>query len=171
MVSTRWQKQNRSKLSTALLILFVSIFAIGYPASLFNLDGIMAVVVSFVGALGGIALAFFLIKRNASSLVRVLRFDYEEIERDFRLLFKKNHIQYQRQEEDDGYRYDFPGHELSMTIRPYSLHNFNFNRQNNKQPATLVTLGKLNDKNEPFAGKLASLIDHMAKQQPDNWEY
>ncbi len=160
MASSRWQKQHiyfqsiiwaiSAIISFLLLILFLSL----------NL-GIEMAGVLFIAifAITRVSLAFILKNRYANSMVRVLKFDYEEIERDFRIVFKNNHIRYYRKSEEDAYRYEFPGHSLSMTVQPHWL------SYESKQPATKVTLRVLNAKNKAFAEMLAASIDEMADQR------
>ena len=160
MASSRWQKQHiyfqsiiwaiSAIISFLLLILFLSL----------NL-GIEMAGVLFIAifAITRVSLAFILKNRYANLMVRVLKFDYEEIERDFRIVFKNNHIRYYRKSEEDAYRYEFPGHNLSMTVQPHWL------SYESKQPATKVTLRVLNAKNKAFAEMLAASIDEMADQR------
>ena len=159
MKSSRWQKQHiyfrnivwasSAVLSILLLILLLSL---GFGI---EVAGILFICVFFIAR---ISLAFILKNRFANSMVRILKFDYEEIERDFRMMFDKKYIRFYRKSEEDAYRYEFPGHSLSMTIRPYWL------SMDMKQPATLVTLYELTAKNEEFAEMLAESIDEMANQ-------
>ena len=72
-------------------------------------------------------------------MVRILNFDYEEIESDFRIVFKENHIQYKYKIEDDAYCYEFPWRRLSMTVQPYWL-------SYDGKPVSKVTLYKLTPK-------------------------
>ena len=169
MVSSRWQKQNSSRSNIAFWVLLLSIMAIGFPAALFRLEGGTAVIASIMGLVAGFVLAFALLKRQANSMVRVLKFNYKEIERFFRILFKDNHIHFHRKTEEDAYRYDFPGrNELSMTIQPYMLLNLGFKDQDGSVlPATKITLSELSAENEAFAEKLAHLIDEMANKIPE----
>lgn len=160
MAPSRWQKQHiyfqsivwaiSAVISFLLLILLLSL----------NL-GIETAGVLFIAvfAITRVSLAFILKNRYANSMVRVLKFDYEEIERDFRIVFKNNHIRFYRKSEEDAYHYEFPGHSLSMTVQPHWL-SFE-----NKQPATKVTLRVLNAKNKAFAEMLAASIDEMADQR------
>lgn len=163
MVSSRWEKQNTSRFNIAFWVLLVSIFAIGFPAALLGLEGRSALAASIIGLMAGIVLAFVLLRRYANSMIRVLKFDYEDIERDFRLLFKDNNIPFNRKNEEEAFRYNFPGQNLSMTIQPYQLLNLGVEDQKALiLPATKITLGELNAENQAFAEKLAGLIDEMA---------
>jgi hypothetical protein len=108
-----------------------------------------------------VALTFILKNRFANTMVRVLKFDYEELERDFRIVFKNNYIRFYGRSEEDAYRYEFPGYSFIMTVQPHWL------SYDNVQPATKVTLGVLTEKNLAFAGKLAVAIDEMADQRAD----
>lgn len=121
-------------------------------------------VVSLLVASLGFILTLILSNRKPKTMVRILELDSEENERDFRILFKENYIQFVRKKEDDAYRYEFPGRGLSMTIQPYTIHNYNYfiDRQVMKQPTIEVTLGELNAKNKEFAESLAESIDEMA---------
>jgi hypothetical protein len=106
-----------------------------------------------------IALAFIFKNRYANSMVRVLKFDYEELERDFRIVFKNSNIRFNRKLEEEAYHYEFPGHRLIMNVEPYWLH------MDNQQAATLVTLRVLTTENEAFADMLAEAIDDMVEQR------
>ena len=112
-----------------------------------------------------IALALIFKNRYANSMVRILKFDYEEIERDFRIVFKKNNIRFYRKSEEDVYCYEFPGRSLSMTVQPYWLSS-----DINLQPVTKVTLRVLNAKNKAFAEMLADSIDELADQRANGRE-
>ena len=165
MVSSRWDKQNSDRFNIAFWTLLVSIMVIGFPAWLFELKGWSALIASIVGFLGGVVLAFTLLKSQANSMVRVLKFSCQEVERDFRFLFKDNNIHFYRKTEEDAFRYYFPGHSnLGMTIQRYELLNLGVKGQNKMiLPATKITLGDLDEENKAFAEKLAGLIDEMAK--------
>lgn len=137
---------------------------LAFLASLLGLgrQGILIVVLIVVV---GMTVSITIGNRYARSMVRILKFEHEEIERDFRVLFKDNHIQFHRRTEEVGYRYNFYGHRLSMTIEPYQLVSTGEEGQMTWfLPATRVTLGELNTKNQAFAGSLADLIDEMADQ-------
>lgn len=101
-----------------------------------------------------ISLAFIFKDRYGNAMVRILKFDYEEIERDFRIVFKNQNIRFYRKFEEDGYCYEFPGHNLTMTAKPYWL-------SGDIPPCTKVTLYAVNAKNEAFAEILATSIDEM----------
>ena len=116
----------------------------------------------------GMTVSIIIGNRYAKSMVRILRFEYEEIERDFRLLFKDNHIQFHQRTEEDGYRYDFRGHRLSMTIEDYQIPDSGEGQTTWFLPAPQVTLSELNPKNQAFAERLAGLIDEMAIQLADD---
>ena len=164
MVPSRWQKHDfyirnvgmGITLGIALLLAFLtSLLGLGRPGIL--VVGIVAVV--------GMMVSITIGNRYARSMVRILKFEYEEIERDFRILFKDNHIQFHRKTEEDVYRYNFLGHRLSMTIEPYQILNPVEEGQTTWfLAATQVTLSELNTKNQAFAEKLADLIDEMAEQ-------
>ncbi len=166
MVSSRWQKHNTARYSLAFLILVVTVFAIGYPASLLGLEGVPALIASAIGVIVGFVAAFALVKWRANAMVRVLKFDCQEIEREFRILFKDNNIQFNRKPAEDGYRYNFFGrNDLSMTIQSYSPFNRGVEDKDGRvSSATKITLGDLNKKNEAFAEQLADLIDEMANK-------
>lgn len=165
MISSRWQKQNinlrrivwaASAATSLLLIILLVSLGLGIEvAGLFF-------ILFFFGM--RVSLAFLLKNRFANAMVRVLKFDYEEIERDFRMVFKNKYIRYYQKSEEDAYRYEFPGHYLSMTVQPYWL------SIDKRQPATLITLYELNAKNTAFAEMLADAIDEMAVQRADDRE-
>lgn len=159
MVSTRWQKQHihfQSLVwgsSAIISILFmILLLLLGFQI---EMAGVFFIVVFVIMRL---LLAFIFKNRYGNSMVRILKFDYEEIERDFRILFKDRNIRFYRKSEDDAYYYEFPGHRLSMTAQPYWL-------SGDKKPVTKVTLYELTAKNEAFAEMLAESIDEMADQR------
>lgn len=141
-------------LGIALFLAFLnSLLGLGRPGIL--IVGIIVVV--------GITVSIAIGNRYAKSMVRILKFDYKEIERDFRLLFKENHIQYHRKTEEEVYRYNLLGHRLSLTLEQYQILNTGVKGQKTwSLPATQVTLSELNTKNQAFAERLADLIDEMA---------
>lgn len=166
MVSSRWQKQHihfqrivwgvSAVISILLIILLLSL---GFGV---EVAGVFFLVVF---AIMRVSLAFIFKNRYANSMVRILKFDYEEIERDFRIMFKNKNIRFYRRSEEDAYRYEFPGRRLSMTVQPYWM-----SIDMNQQPVTKVTLLELNAKNEEFAEMLAESIDEMADQRANGRE-
>jgi len=164
MVSSRWQKQHihfqrivwaASAVISILLIILLLSLGLGIEVA-----GVFFLVVF---AIMRISLAFIFKNRYANSMVRILKFDYEEIERDFRTVFKNKYIRFRRRSEEDSYCYEFPGRSLSMTVQPYWLSS-----DMNQQPVTKVTLHELTAKNEEFAEMLAESIDEMVNQRANN---
>jgi hypothetical protein len=160
MVSSRWQKQNIHfqrnvwGFSAVLsLLLIIILLALGFGI---EMAGVFFLIVF---AVTRISLAFIFKNRYANSMVRILKFDYEELERDFRIVFKNNNIRFNRKLEEDAYHYEFPGHWLIMNVEPYWL------SMDNQQAATLVTFRVLTAKNEAFADMLAKAIDDMIDQR------
>ena len=161
MGASRWQKQHiyfqsiiwvaSAVISLLLIIILVSLgFEIETAGVFFIL----------VFVLLRVLLAFIFKNRFANSMVRILKMDYEEIERDFRMLFKNKSIRFYRKLGDDAYSYEFPGRNLNMTVQPHWL-----SIDMNQRPATKVTLRLLNEKNKEFAEMLANSIDQMVDQQ------
>ncbi len=161
MVSSRWQKQHiyfqpivwaaSAVISFLLVMVFLSL---GW--------GIDVASASFIVVFAVMRILLALIFKNqfTNSMVRILKFDYEELERDFRTVFKNKFIRFYRKSEDDAYLYEFPGHNLSMTVQPHWLSS-----DINQPPATKVTLRILNANNKVFAEMLADSIDEMADQR------
>lgn len=163
MKPSRWQKRHihferivwgASGVVACLLILVM--LALGYSL---ETAGIFFILI-FVAM--RLALAFLFKNRYGNSMVRILKFDHEEIERDFRIVFKNHHISYKRTSKDEGYCYEFPWHRLSMTVEPYWL---SYERD---KPVTKVTLRVINEKNSAFADMLAQSIDEMANERAYN---
>lgn len=166
MVSSRWQKQHIyfrsivwgiSAVISILLIIILLLLGFGMEVA-----GVFFIVVFVIMR---VSLAFILNNRFANSMVRILKFDYEELERDFRTVFKNKYIRFNRRSEEDAYRYEFPGHSLSMIVQPYWLSS-----DMDRQPVTKVTLRILNAKNKAFAEMLADSIDEMADQRANGRE-
>lgn len=166
MVSSRWQKQHihfRSivwGVSTVISIfLIILLLSLGYRAEVAGVFFILIFVITRV------LLAFLLNNRYANSMVRILKFNTEELERDFRTVFKNKYIRFYRKSEEDAYRYEFPGHNLSMTVQPYWLPS-----DISPKAVTKVTLQLLTAKNNEFAEMLAVSIDEMVAQRnaPDS---
>ena len=118
--------------------------------------------------LAGFILTFSLENRYGTSMIRILRVDYKVIERDFRMMFKDKHIQFYKRTDEDAYSYEFPGHNLVMTVEPYVLHHLVVARQMTSQSATAVILRELSSKNKAFAEMLAQSIDELAQQRADS---
>ena len=163
MVSSRWQKQHIhfqrivwAVSAVISILLIILLLLLGFRI---EVAGVFFIVVF---AIMRVSLAFIFKNRYANSMVRILKFDYEEIERDFRILFKNKNISFKRISEEDAYRYDFPWHSLSMIVQPHWL------SYESEQPATKVTLRVLNAKNKEFAEMLAEAIDEMADQLAEN---
>lgn len=164
MGASRWQKQNihfwkivwaASAVISILLLILLLALGLGM-----EMAGALFIVVFFIMR---VSLAFILKNRFANSMVRILKFNYEELERDFRTMFKNKYVRFYRKSDDEAYCYEFPGHNLSMTVQPYWL-------SGDLQPATLVTLRILSAKNEAFAEMLANSIDEMIAQQANGRE-
>jgi hypothetical protein len=160
MVSSRWQKQHIhfqrivwAVSAVVSILLIILLLLLGFRI---EVAGVFFIVVF---AIMRVSLAFIFKNRYANSMVRILKFDYEEIERDFRIVFKNKNIRFYRRSEEDTYRYEFPGRSLSMTVQPYWL------SPDNEKPVTKVTLYELTAKNEAFAEMLADSIDEMADQR------
>lgn len=161
MGSSRWQKQHLhfrdiiwAVSAVISLLVVILLLLLGFRIEVAGIFFILIFVVL------RIVLAFIFNNRFANSMVRILKFDYEDIERDFRLVFKNHHIRYYRKLEEEAYRYEFPGRHLSMTVEPYWLSS-----DMAQQPVTKVTLRVLNAKNKEFAEMLAESIDNMADQR------
>ena len=165
MGSSHWQKQHiyfrsivwatSAVISVLLIILLLSL---GFEI---EVAGVFFIVIFVIMR---VSLAFILKNRFANSMVRILQFNYEELERDFRTVFKNKYIRFYRQLEEDAYHYEFPGHSLSMFVQPYWLSS------DKPQPATLVTLRILNAENKAFAKMLADSIDEMVAQRANGQE-
>lgn len=162
MSSTNWEKQHIyfqrivwaiSAITSTLLMIVLLLLRFGIEVAS------IAFFVTFF--LMRVLLPFILKNRFANSMVRVLKFNYEEIERDFQIVFKKKHIQNYRKDEEESYRYEFPGRGMSMTVQPHwtSL------EAGVGQQSTKITLYELTAKNEAFARMLAESIDEMANQR------
>ena len=164
MVSSRWQKQN---IYFRYVVLATSVAISLLLSMLFLSFGLKEISPLFVALfiIAEVTLAFTLKNRYANSMVRVLKLDYEKIERDFRMVFKDKHIRFYRKFEEDSYCYEFPGHSLSMTVQPYWVPG----NETALQSATKLTLQMLNAKNAAFAEMLAESIDDMANQRDNNW--
>ncbi|MCB8986047.1 MAG: hypothetical protein H6659_19615 [Ardenticatenaceae bacterium] len=164
MASSRWQKQNMhlwkivwAASGVMATLLFILLLLLGWGI---ETAGALFLVAFFTLR---ILLAFILKNRFANSMVRILKFNYEDLERDFRTVFKNKYVRFYRKSEEDAYRYEFPGHNLKMAVQPYW-------RSGDMQPATLVTLYVLNAKNEAFAEMLAESIDEMMEQRAHDRE-
>ena len=164
MTPSRWQKQHIHFQSIVWavsavisILLIILLLLLGFEVEVASVFFIV------VFAIMRISLAFIFKNRFANSMVRILNFNYEEIERDFRIVFKNKNIRFYRRSEEDAYRYEFPGHNLSMTAKPYWL------SPDGEKPVTKVTLHELTTKNEAFAEMLADSIDEMAdrREKPD----
>ena len=157
MISSHWQKQHVNFQSivwgasaTISILLIILMLLLGFGIEMAGIFFIL------VFAILRISLAFIFKNRYANSMVRILKFDYEEIERDFRILFKNKNIRFYRKFEEDAYCYEFPGYNLTMTAKPYWL-------SSDLPSCSKVTLSVINAKNEAFAEMLANSIDEMAE--------
>ncbi len=169
MVSSKWQKQNSAWFNIGYSILFVSIVVMGFPAILLGLEGTAAVAATIIGLLAGFGLAYYLVKRKTNTMVRVIKLNTQNIERDIRLLLKEHNIQFNRKQEEEAYHYHILTHDLKLTLQPYDLLNLNVtHRKNVMVPASKLTLGELDADNESYALKLADLIDGLAIELVDN---
>ncbi|MCA9952787.1 MAG: hypothetical protein KDE48_24225 [Anaerolineales bacterium] len=160
MVSSHWQKQHIhfqrivwGVSAIISLLLIILLLLLGFEIEVAGVFFIL------VFAIMRVSLAFIFKNRYGNSLVRILKFDYEEIERDFRIVFKNKNIRFYRRSEEDSYRYEFPGRSLNMTVQPYWL-------SPESKPVTKVTLHELTAKNKEFAEMLAESIDEMADKLP-----
>lgn len=165
MVSSYWQRQNTNIRNTVRLIsVAISVLLSLLFLSLGLLDiAETSLIFLALFMITEVILAFTFKNRYANSMVRVLKFDLEEIERDFRMVFKNKHVRFYRKSEEGAYSYEFPGHSLIMTVQPHWVQ-----RDPTSEPVTKVTLHKLTAKNEEFAEMLANSIDEMANQLHNN---
>ena len=161
MVSTRWQKQHSYfgiitwGISAAISLLLITfMMLLGYWSE----EAWLTLFFIFVFIIMRVFLGYLLKNRFGNSLVRLLKFDYEEIERDFRILFRDKHIRFNRNLEEDNYSYEFPGYSLTMFVKPWWVNL-------EQGPVTKVTLYELTAKNKAFAEMLAESIDEMANQR------
>lgn len=157
METSRWQRQYIHLqplvwgVSVVLAtLLFAILMLVGWRA---EVAGISFLVVFLVLR---VALAYLLNNRFANSMVRVLKFDPAEAERDFRFVLKDLFVRYYHKPDEEGYRYVIPGHQLTMAVHPYWL------SYESDKPVTKVTLQVVNTKNRAFAAKLAAAIDEMS---------
>lgn len=162
MISSHWQKQNMNIRNIVRVISLIISILLSIAFVMVGLLDITETSLLFLVLfmITEVAWAFALKNRYANSLVRVLKFDYEEIERDFRMVFKDKHIRFYRKLEEDAYRYEFPGYGLMMTVQPHWVI-----KDLNVPPVTKVTLHELTAKNKAFAKLLAESIDEMADQR------
>ena len=158
MSTSSWQKQHLHfqryvwGASAVLSLILISILlALGYSIE------VAGTIFILVFVLLRVSLAFIFNNRYANSMVRVLKFDYEELERDFRIVFKNESIRFFRRSEEDAYLYEFPGYKLNMVAEPYWLPI-----DINPKPVTKVTLKVVTAENREFAERLAAAIDEMA---------
>lgn len=156
---SRWQKQNKYfwewvwGLSAAMALLVVALLmALGYGVEVAG-GGFL---ITFFAL--RIVLAFVFKNRFANVMVRVLKLNYEEIERDFRWIFKEKHVNFKQSTDEESYSYEFPWRKLNMTVQPHWV-------SPDKKPVTRVTLHTLNAKNMEFAEMLAEAIDEMEQQR------
>lgn len=162
MAPENWQKQDFYLRNVGSAITLGVALFLAFLTSLLGLGRLSVPIVGVV-LLVGMSASVIIGSRYGRTMVRILKFEPEEIERDFRLLFKDNFIQFHRREEEEGYRYDLLGHGLSMTIEPYEIASTGEEgRPTWFLPGTRVTLSELNTRNQAFAEKLAGLIDEMA---------
>ena len=166
MGSSRWQRQHPyfwrivwASSAVISILLIILLLPLGFRIE------VAGVFFLLVFAIVRVLLAYIFKNRNANSMVRVLKFHPEEIERDFRIVFKNRNIRFYRKSEEDVYWYEFPGRSLNMTVQPYWLYS-----DVNQQPVTKVTLRVLNAKNIEFAEMLAASIDEMADQRANGRE-
>lgn len=168
MVTTRWQQQNFQTrnvglaLTGAVLVVVTTLLLSNGLAWMSQWLGNLVVIV-------GLLLTYRRMKLNAEMMTRILRNDYEEIERDFRVIFKENHIRYYRRVEEDSYYYEFPGRSLTMRVEPYIFHNLLFVKQQNPQPAASIRLSDVTTKNVEFANFLADSIDERMAERRGAW--
>lgn len=160
MATSKWQKQHVYfqgmvwGISAAFSILVMIVFlSLGFKMEVAGVFFILTFAVL------RILLALLLNNRYANSMIRVLKFDYADIERDLRMMFKNKYIRFYRKSEEELQIFEFPEHRLSMTVQPYWL------SYDSDQPATKLTLRILNAKNTAFAEMLAESIDEMVNQR------
>lgn len=161
MHSSHWQKLNFHIREVGLSITVGLAILLALLTSMLRLverSELIAVLVLVVGS----AISIIVSDRYAKSKVRTLKYEYEEIERDFRFLFKAKHIPFNRRREECGYRYDFPGHGLNMTIEHYEVPDVHLQIM---QSFTQVKLNEIDDENQAMADRLAMAIDEMVNQR------
>lgn len=169
MITSRWQKQNSAlfPLAWALGAIFVLIPV--WPILVFNLDGLMGVIVSIVSLAVGFVLIAALLKWNAKSLVRVLKVDYRQLENDIRKTLKNNHLAFTRtiNDEESSVVYTFKGRDnLSMTVEKYHLFNLGTDDSASVTlTAAKITLEQISSETQLTADRIVKLIDGMLTAQ------
>jgi hypothetical protein len=147
MAPSSWQKQDFYIRNVGIGITLGIALFLAFLTSLLGLGRLSVPIVGVV-VLVGMTASVIIGSRYARAMVRILKFDCEEIERDFRLLFKDNFIQFHRRDEEEGYRYDLLGHGLTMTVEPYQIVSGGAEgRPTWFVPATRVTLSGLTTQN------------------------
>lgn len=92
-------------------------------------------------------------------MIGKVKIDYQEFDRELRLLLEAKSAHFYRESGDNGYSYQFPNDDLTMTVQPYDV---KLNKKTSSA-ATLVFFDLLHANNQAFAQTLTEAIDKMLK--------
>lgn len=177
MEYSKWTKQASGPLPFIIVfVMTVIVIALAILLGSRGLyqNGLTQLLVSVV-ALGGLALAYKLSKRNANVMSRVLKIAYESVEFSLRKVFKNKNIRFNREEDEARHRiFEILGTGLTITIRPYDPIHGSSGLQRNVSSigmplsATLVTLQGVSATNRDMVDILVKAIDGIDSQESNN---
>ena len=159
MIFSRWQKRNEMVQEYIWIFAAIIAFVVAMSFQSRGPEQMGAIAVGVYVVLRFL-LGFVLNALFANVVVGVLKFDHQELDADFRLLFEHQSILYAHKAGKNDYRYEFPGYDLTMMVQPYRLPT----SSRKQQTVTKVTFHELNGRNRAFVDKLTGAIDGMVKQ-------
>ena len=153
----RWRKKNKRFDLLSWAIAFAVAIAVGFalPQSAEQQSAI-AILVCF--ATRNI-LAVVFNRLFVDSVIGSVRLDYNDIEWQFRKLFKDDAILFHKRTENNAHNFEFPDHKLRV-----SLHDRSTTRGEKRRPIAQIKFHQVTSQNRPFVDTLTNAIDEMADQ-------
>ncbi len=173
MNSTKWTPQNGKLMFLGFVIGAIVMIVLGRTsgtpdASPTFQDNWATLLTGILTTAALFRFIFTLTRTNPNVLKRVVRLRYGETETAFSEMFKTSRFGYTWHQDEDNYHvFEFPRHDLHLTIHPYepsfSTVGFPAMQTTSLLPYahTLATIHNINAKNKAFAETLASAIDKL----------
>lgn len=175
MTSSRWTRQSALMSRNGGLVIYgFGLILVSVAGGLFQTGGVVGILGAVSVLIGLVVMIVTFRNRDTPLLIRTLKMDYDSAEFALRMIFKNERILFQRQagEELDTHKFEFPNHNLSLSICPYDLINgvaLGRDAVSKKvivdSAGVLVTLQDVTSANQAFVDKLTTAIDKMAEQQ------
>lgn len=174
MTPNGWTKRQYKLFLSSAVVYALSVFIpIGIAASADQLQSRRGLLITLLVIVASLFLAQVLAKRDNYLLSRTLKMEYAVAEYDFRMALKYKAIPYTHKldEPTASHRFDFPSHNLQLTLSPYDLVNGIVLGTNAlakqiivESQGVLVTIEGIDANNRPFADRLVAAVNTVDEQ-------